>query len=331
MRAITYSQYGPPEVLQLRDIVTPTPKDREVLIRVHAVEVTKTDIELRRFKFAVKWFSLPMRLFWGITKPRRNILGGYFSGEIVAMGKEVTEFSIGDKVFGSTRMMKGAYAEFVTLPADYTLVKKPENMTYAEAAAVPLGGLNALHFMRRATIKPGDKVLINGSGGCIGSYGIRIAKSMGAEVTAIDIGFKEQGLRAFGADHFIDYTQEDFTKSGKNYDVIFDMVPSSSYAACINLLNKGGRYLKGNCRLVDMIRSLFTGWFSDKEVIVAVAAESIEELTTLKEMIEQEKIGSIVDNIYSMEQVVEAHYRVETEQRIGAVVITLNSDSAKKQ
>jgi NADPH:quinone reductase-like Zn-dependent oxidoreductase len=323
MKAITYSNYGPPDVLQIKEVEKPEPKGDEVLIRVRAVEVTKTDVEMRSFRFAVKWFWLPMRIALGVTKPRRQILGAYFSGEVTALGKDITQFTVGDEVFGSAGLRVGAYGEYVALPASCTIVAKPKNMSFADAAAVPLGGLNALHFMRLAKIEAGDKVLINGAGGSIGTHAIQIARSMGAEVTTVDKAIKENMLRTLGADHFIDYMKEDFTTSGRTYDVIFDMVPRSSYAACIRTLNPGGRYLSGNPRLSVMLRSLITTRFSDKTARFAFAAETTAELDTLREMIEDGRIGSIVDKVYPMEQVVEAHRRVETEKRLGAIVITL--------
>jgi NADPH:quinone reductase-like Zn-dependent oxidoreductase len=323
LKAITYSNYGPPGVLELKEVEKPVPKDDEVLIRVRAVEATKSDCEMRSFKFAVKWFWLPLRIAFGVRTPRRKILGGYFSGEVEALGKDVTEFSTGDQVFGAAGLKLGAYGEYVALPAKFTIVAKPGNMTFAESAAVPLGGLNALHFMRLARIQPGDKVLINGAGGSIGAHAVQIAKSMGAEVTAVDSTIKEDLLRRIGADHFIDYTKENFTAMGRTYDVIFDMVAGSSYAASIRALVPNGRYLTANPRLSVMFRSVFTSRFSEKTARFAFAQEAREELLTLRQMIEDEKIGSIVDRVYPMEQAADAHSRVETEQRLGAVVIAI--------
>jgi len=323
MKAITYSRYGPPEVLQLKGVPKPVPKDDEVLIRVRAAEATKADCEMRSFNFAVKWFWLPLRIALGVSKPRRQILGGYFSGEIAALGKDVSNFTAGEQVFGGAGLSLGAYGEYVALPASYTIVAKPNNMSFAEAAAVPLGGLNALHFMRKAMIRPGDKILINGGGGSIGAHAVQIAKSMGAEVTAVDSAIKEAFLARIGADHFIDYTVEDFAASGRTYDVIFDMVPGSLFSGCIRALNPGGRYLSGNPRLSVMFRSVWTNRFTDKSASFAFARETKEELLALKEMIEARKIESIVDRIYPMEQAAEAHRRVETEQRIGAIVIAI--------
>lgn len=324
LKAITYSKYGPPDVLQLKEVEKPVPKDDEVLIRVRAVEATKSDCEMRSFKFAVKWFWLPLRIAFGVRKPRRQILGGYFSGEVEMLGKDVTEFSTGDQVFGAAGLKLGAYGEYVALPASYTIVAKPSNMSFADAAAVPLGGLNALHFMRLARIQARDKVLINGAGGSIGAHGVQIAKSMGAEVTAVDSTIKEDLLRRMGADHFIDYTKENFATMGRTYDVIFDMVAGSPYAASIRALNPNGRYLTANPRLSVMLRSVFTSRFSEKTAKFAFAQEAREELLALRQMIEDGKIGSIVDIVYPMEQAADAHNRVETEQRLGAVVIAID-------
>ena len=323
MKAVVYTNYGSPEVLQLNEVEKPSPADDEILIKVCAAEATKADCELRSFNFAVKWFWLPLRLAMGLRTPRKPILGGYFSGVVESVGKDVSNLKKGDQVFGSAGLRMGAYGEYVCLPAKYTIVHKPKNLNFEEAAAVPLGGLNALHFMRRANIKTGDKVLINGAGGSIGTFAIQIAKSMGAEVTAVDSTIKEEMLGRIGADHFIDYTKEDYTKNGKSYDVIFNMVAQSSYSNCLNSLNPKGRYLMGNPRISDMLRSVLSSKFTDKTALFAFAGEKNEELLTLKEMIEAGTVKPVVDKIYSIDQAAEAHRRVETEQRLGIVVISM--------
>ena len=322
MKAIVYTKYGSPDVLQLKEVEKPTPKDDEVLIKVHASEVTKADCEMRSFNFQVKWFWLPLRVALGLIKPKKQILGGYFAGEVESVGKDVSKFMMRDQIFGATKLRLGAYGEYVCLPAGYTLVPKPYNVSFEEAAAVPLGGLNALHFLRKANIQKGEKVLVNGAGGSIGTFGVQIAKRMGAEVTAVDSTIKEEMLRRIGADHFIDYTKEDFTKCGQSYDVIFSMVAKSSYSKCVKALKPKGRYLMANPRVFDMLRSVLTSKFTDKTAIFAFARETEEELLTLKEMIEEGEIKPIVDQIYSFEQAAEAHRRVETEKRLGTVVIS---------
>ena len=323
MKAIVYTKYGPPDVLHVKEVEKPTPKDDEVLIKVHAAEVTKADCEMRSFNFQVNWFWLPLRIFLGLKKPKKQILGGYFAGEVESVGKEVSKFKKRDQVFGTTKLRLGAYGEYVCLPASYTLAPKPCNLSYEDAAAVPLGGLNALHFLRKANIQNGEKVLINGAGGSIGTFGVQLAKAMGAEVTAVDSTIKEEMLRRIGADHFIDYTKEDFTKYGQKYDVIFSMVAKSYYTECVKALKPKGRYLMANPRISDMLRSVLTSKLTDKKVIFVFAGEKEEELLALKEMIEEGKIKSIVDKVYSYEQAAEAHRRVETEKRLGTVAISV--------
>ncbi len=323
MKAIVYTEYGTPDVLRLKEVAIPTPKDDEVLIKVHAAEATKADCEMRSFKFAVKWFWLPLRIAMGILKPKKQILGGYFAGEVDSVGKDVTKFKKGDQIFGSAKLRFGAYGEYMCLPENYTIVPKPNNVSFEEAAAIPLGGLNALHFLRKANIQDGEKVLVNGAGGSIGTFGVQIAKAMGAEVTAVDSTIKKEMLLQIGADHFFDYTKEDFAKSGQKYDVIFDIVAKSSYTNCIKVLNLKGRYLIANPRISDMLRSILTSMFTDKTAVFIFAEEKEEELLALKRMIEENKIKSTVDKIYSLEQVAEAHRRVETEQRLGVVVISM--------
>ncbi len=331
MRAITFSKYGPPDVLRLSEVEKPSPKDDEVLIRVRAAEATKSDCEMRSFKFSVKWFWLPLRLASGVRSPRRQTLGGYFSGEIESVGRDVAEFSTGDQVFGAAGLRLGAYGEYVALPANYTIVAKPDNMSFTDAAAVPLGGLNALHFLRLAKIRPGEKVLVNGAGGSIGAHAVQIAKSMGAEVTAVDSAIKEDFLRQMGAEYFVDYQKENFATQGRTYDVVFDMVPAKAYTRSIKVLNPNGRYVSANPSLSVMLRSVFTNRFSNKTARVTFAGETRAELTTLKEMIEDGKIKSIVDKVYPMEQAAAAHTRVETEQRLGAIVIRLPNEESLDQ
>jgi len=324
VRAVVYTRYGGPEVLRLTDVPTPVPGDREVLIRVRAVEATKSDCELRSFRYAVKWFWLPLRIALGITRPRRHILGGYLAGEVVSVGGRVTRFAPGDQVYGSAGLRLGGYGEYVALPERAAIAPKPWNMSFTEAAAVPLGGLNALHFMQRARVEPGERVLINGAGGSIGAHAVQIAHSMGAHVTAVDHRIKEDFVRRLGADDFVDYTTDDVTTTGRRFDVILDMVPGSPYRRLIRMLRPGGRYLNGNPRLSVLLRSVPTTRLSDKTVTVAGAPETAEALAILTEMIETQKIKSIVDRVYPMAEAATAHHRVETEQRLGAVVLTID-------
>lgn len=325
MKAVVYTNYGLPEVLELKEVAKPSPNSDEVLIKVRAAEVTKADCELRSFKFPVNWFWLPLRIVMGLRKPKRQILGGYFSGEVESVGKDVSKFKKGDQVFGATKLRMGAYGEYVCLPESYCIVPKPENMSFEEASAVPLGGLNALHFLTLANIQKGEKVLLNGAGGSIGTFGVQLAKAMGAEVTAVDSSIKEEMLRRIGADYFIDYAKEEFVKSGQTYDVILNMVAKGSYSNYINALNPTGRYLMANPRLTDMLRSVFTSRFTNKTALFALAGETKEELLLLKGMIEDEQLSSVVDKIYPMAEADDAHRRVESEQRLGSIVISIGN------
>lgn len=323
MRAIVYKEYGSPDVLHMEEVEKPKLAKNKVLIRVHAVEATKSDCEMRSFNFAVSWFWLPLRIVLGIRKPRNPILGNYFAGVVEATGDDVSKFQKGQNVFGGAGLQMGAYAEYICVADSCTMVTLPGNLSFTEAASVPLGGLNALHYMRKAKIRPGDKVLVNGAGASIGTFAVQIAKAMGAEVTAVDSSIKEAMLRDIGADHFVDYTQQDFTKTGDTYDVIFSMVAQTSYSSCVRSLKPNGRYVMANPKLSDMLRSPISSRFSDRKVMFAFAGEKEEELLELKRMIEAGEIAATVDKIYSMEQAAEAHRRVETEQRLGTVVISM--------
>ncbi len=326
MKAIINNRYGAPDVLQVQDVEKPVPRDDELLIQVRAAEVTKADCEMRSFHFQVKWFWLPLRFAMGLLKPKKKILGFYFAGEVQSVGKDVTKFKPGDQIFGTTKLRMGAYGEYVCLPESYTLVAKPDNISFAAAAAVPLGGLNALHFLTKANIQRGEKILVNGAGGSIGTFGVQIAKAMGAEVTAVDSAIKEEMLRSIGADHFCDYSKEDFTNNEQSYDVIFSMVANTSYSKCVKALNPNGRYVMANPRLSDMLRSVLTSVLTPKKAMFAFANETEEELHALKTMIENGKVEPVVDKIYSFEQAAEAHHRVETEQRLGMVVISCGKE-----
>jgi len=323
MKAITYERYGPPQVLRLAELSTPVPGDDEVLIKVQAAEATKADCEMRSFRFSVRWFWLPLRLALGVRRPRRRVLGAYFAGEVARVGRDVTSFKAGDQVFGTSGLRLGAYGEFIAVPARATIVEKPRNMSFTDAAAVPMGGLNALHFMRLARIRPGDHVLILAAGGSIGAHAVQIAKAMGAEVTGVDHGAKADFLRRLGADHVVDYRTDDALAMAGHYDVVFDMVPGSSLMAAIRALRPGGRYLNGNPRLAVLLGAPFVRRFTSKTATCAFARETRDELLALKGMIEDGAIASIVDRVLPMSEAVEAHRLVESEARLGAIVLAI--------
>jgi len=331
MKAIVWTEYGPPEVLQFREVAKPTPKDNEVLIRIYATTVTAGDCEQRSLKLPI-WQRLPMRAYVGLKRPTRiTILGMELAGEIEAVGQDVKLFREGDQVFAATGFVNmGAYAEYICLPeesAEGALALKPVNMTYEEAAAVPMGGLEALHYLRQGNIQKGQKVIINGAGGTIGTFAVQLAKYFGAHVTAVDSTGKLDMLRSIGADQVIDYTQEDFTKSGESYDFILDVVGKSSFSGSIGSLKQNGRYLIANPGLSQLVRGRWTSMTSSKKVIFGSAHPKIEDLIYLKELIEAGSIKSVIDRRYPLEQTAEAHRYVEKGHKKGSVVITVEHNN----
>jgi NADPH:quinone reductase-like Zn-dependent oxidoreductase len=332
MKAIIWTHYGSADGLQLQEVAPPTPKDNEVLIKVHATTVTAADTEFRRLKLPVL-FSIPLRLYIGFRKPTRiTILGTEFAGEIVSTGKEVTQYQTGDQVFGYTGLGMGTYAEYMCLTEKPSalasvMAKKPANVTYEEAAAVPFGGLEALHSLRKANIQSGQKVLIVGAGGSIGTYAVQLARHHGAQVTAVDKPEKSEMLRAIGADHVIDYTREDFTKSGQTYDVILDTIGKSSFSGSLRSLKENGTYLNANPGLLGTFRKRWISNRSSKRVILWTAGYTTNNLLALKALIEAGTIKAIIDRRYPLEQIAEAHRYVETGHKKGNVVITLERNS----
>jgi NADPH:quinone reductase-like Zn-dependent oxidoreductase len=334
MKAIVWTGYGPPEVLQLREVETPTPKENEVLIRVHAATASTPDSEFRRLKLPL-FFAFFLRLYLGFLKPTRiTILGTEFAGEIVSTGKDVTLYKPGDQVFGYTGLGMGTYAEYLCLsekPSAMASVMghKPVNVTYEEAAALPFGGLEALHSLRQANIQPGQKVLIVGAGGSIGTYSVQLAKHYGAEVTGVDKPGKFEMLRSIGADHVIDYTKEDFTKNGQTYDVILDTINKSTFSRSLRSLNENGTYLNANPGLFGRIRMRWLSKNSNKRVITWTAGYTTQNLLALKELVEAGTIKAVIDRTYPLEQIVESHRYVDSGHKKGNVVITVEHSADK--
>jgi NADPH:quinone reductase-like Zn-dependent oxidoreductase len=328
MKAIVCTKYGPPDVLQLEDVEKPTPKDIDVLIRVHATTVTAGDCGLRGLKFPLLLQPL-VRIGFGFRGPREKILGQELAGEIEAVGKEVTRLRKGDQIFAWTGLSLGAYAQYTCLPEDGVLATKPFNISYEEAAALAVGGLDAVYLLRRANIRIGDKVLINGAGGTIGTFAIQLARYFGAHVTAVDSTEKLGMLRSIGADQVIDYAQEDFTKGRETYDVIFDVIGKSSFSRSVRLLRPHGRYLLGNPGMSQRLRGPWTSRRSSKQVIPwksRTASEYTQDITFLKELIEAGMIQTVIDRCYPLEQTAEAHRYVETGQKKGNVIIIVDQD-----
>jgi NADPH:quinone reductase-like Zn-dependent oxidoreductase len=326
MEAVVCTRYGPPEVLELKEVEKPSPKDEEILVRVRATTVTMGDCEIRRFKMPI-WLWPLARIGFGFRGPRKRILGQELAGDVESVGANVSRFKAGDQVFALTGLRLGAYAEFDCLPAKGLISTKPVNMTYEEAAAMPLGGLHAVHFLRAANLQRGQKVLIIGAGGSIGTVAVQIAKSLGTEVTAVDSEGKLDMLRSIGADKVIDYAKDDFAKSGDSYDVIFDVVGRAPFSNCMRSIKENGFYLMGNPGLSHLLRKSFVS--SRRRVIGGAASYKPEDLALLKDLIESGKVRAVIDREYPLERTAEAHRYVETGQKAGNVVITLGRDGLR--
>lgn len=318
MKAAIYTQYGPPEVLQLQEAIKPSPKDNEILLRIEATAVNSGDLRLRKAD------PFGVRLFFGLLKPKINILGAVFSGEIESIGKDVKLFKAGDQVFGHTDMRFGAYAEYLCLSESGTLALKPNSIKHTEAAVIPFGGTSALHFIKKAAIKPGQKVLINGASGAVGSAAIQLAKYFGATVTGVCSTANIGLVKSLGADNVIDYTTADFTQTGETYDIIFDTVNKIPFSHGIKLLNKNGILILSSAGMQEMLQGLWTSMTSSKKVLTGVISHNAEDMNFLKKLIETNKLEPVIDRIYPLEQIAEAHAYVEKGHKKGNVAITIN-------
>ena len=333
MKAVVYEQYGPPDVLHFKEVEKPTPKDNEVLIKVYATPVNYGDITARNFaNIPPRKFNMPLLLwlpalaFFGLRKPRIHILGSEFAGKVEAIGRDVKLFKEGDPVFGYLGQNMGANAEYLCMPEGGMVALKPANMTYEEASAVPYGGIMALTLLRKVNVQSGQRVLINGASGGIGSVALQLAKYYGAQVTGVCSTPRLEYVRTLGADKVIDYTEEDFTKNGETYDLIFDILGKSSFSRCKDSLTQNGRYLLASFKLdklLQMLRTSIVG--SSKKVICAMASEKPEDLVFLRELAEAGKIKTIIDRCYPLEQTAEAHRYVEEGLKKGHVVITVHA------
>jgi NADPH:quinone reductase-like Zn-dependent oxidoreductase len=322
MKAVLCTRYGPPEVLQLTDIEKPAPGPNDVLIKIQVATVTMGDCELRNLTLPL-WIRVPIRLIFGYGKPRRFIPGMEFSGVVESVGKDVTNFKQGDAVFGSGGMKMGAYAEYICRPGSSVLAIKPPPLNFQDVAPLLVGGINALHFLRKANIQARQKVLVIGGGGSIGVFGVQLAKFYGAEVTAVDATHKLEMLRSIGADHVIDYSKEDFAKRGIKYDVIFDLVYKSSFSRCIRLLKDDGCYLMANTGPRRMLWGLWVSWTSRMRIFFSFARENVKDLNYLAGLIVSGDLKPVIDKTFPIEQVVEAHRYVEKGNKKGNVILTL--------
>jgi NADPH:quinone reductase-like Zn-dependent oxidoreductase len=338
MKAIVYTAYGPPEVLKMKEVEKPIPKDGEILIRIYATPVNYGDITARNFKLITpRKFNMPF-LFWlpakiefGIRKPKKNILGSEFAGVVEATGQKVKRFRKGDQVFGYRGQRFGAYAEYLCMPEDGPVSIKPANMTFEEAAAVPYGALTALNLLRKVPLRSGQKVLINGASGGIGSAAVQLAKHhFGAAVTGVCSTQRVTLVKTLGADKVIDYTKEDFTKSGETYDLIFDILGKSSFSRCKGSLKQDGCYLLASFKMKQLIQMCWTKIAGIRKVICALSTENAADMILLKELIEAGKFKSVIDRTYPLEQADKAHAYVEAGMKKGNVVLTLEQNQTNQ-
>ena len=315
MKAVVYTKYGTPEVLSLAQVAKPEPKDNEVRIRIHATTVTSGDVRLRKADpFAV-------RFFFGLFNPKTPILGHEVAGIVEAVGGKVTRFRIGDRVFGSTGMRSGTYAEYICLPEESAIALTPEQVPHGEAATLTIGALTALHFINAAKLQRGEHILIHGASGSIGTAAVQLAKSRGATVSAVCSTANVELMRSLGADHVIDYKHEDFTKSGNTYDVIFSTVGQTTYTASRHLLNKNGRYVTSEGAASDYWHMLRSSIFGGRKVIGGVASDADQGIEHIRSLIEVGELKAVIDRHYPLQAIVEAHRYVEQGHKKGNVVI----------
>ena len=318
MKAIEVTKYGAPEFLQMTEVEKPSPKENEVLIKIHASAVSSGDARMRRADPFI------IRFIFGFKRPRKPVLGVVVAGEIEAIGKEVTNYKIGDQVFGSSGMKFGAHAEYVSVPEDAVLALKPVNMTFEEAASIPFGATASMHFLRIANIQPGQKVLIYGASGALGTMAVQLAKNYGAELTAVCSTANVELMKSLGADHVIDYTREDFTQNGEKYDVVFDTIGKVPLKQALNSLNEKGYLLLASAGIGTMIGGSVRSLFISKRIVSGVIKETVKDMNFFKQLIEKGSLKAVVDRVYPLEQIAEAHAYVDKGHKKGNVIIAID-------
>ena len=321
MKAAICTKYGETRYIQLADVAKPKPKENQILVKIHASSVTSGDARIRRADPFV------IRLIFGFKRPRKSILGVVVAGEVESVGSKVSKFKVGDKVFGTTGMSFGAHAEYQCVSEEGTLALIPENSSFSEAAAIPFGGTAAIHFLRKGNVRQGQKVLIYGASGALGTMAVQLAKESGAEVTAVCSGKNAELVKSLGADKVIDYTKEDFTKSGIKYDVIFDTVGKSSFSSNLKALTKNGTLLLAAASVGQMLRGAFTSMVGSKKVISGVIKETAEDMQFFKTLMEAGELKAVVDRTYSLDDIAQAHDYVDAGHKRGNVISTMNHAS----
>ncbi len=322
IKAIICEKYGAPDVLQLRDIEKPLPKPHEVLIKIHATTVTSGDCRVRSLNVPLG-FGFMMRLVFGLTKPKQNILGTELAGVVEAVGQGVMAFKRGDAVFAFTDPTMGCYVQYKCLPEDGVLALKPSNLSFVEAAALSFGGTTALAFLHKSKLQRGEKILINGASGSVGSAAVQLAKHFGAEVTAVCSAGNVALMQFLKADHVIDYTKDDFTQNGQTYDVIFDTVGNIPFARAKSSLSKNGRLLAAVATLPEMLAIAWTQLTADKKIVAGPITASAADLRFLAELTEAKEFKPVIDRRYRFEQIVEAHRYVDSGRKKGNVVLVV--------
>ncbi|KAA3657902.1 MAG: NAD(P)-dependent alcohol dehydrogenase [Chloroflexi bacterium] len=319
MKAIVFENYGSPDVLRFKEVEKPTPKDNELLVKIWATTVTAGDYRMRKADPAAA------RLYNGLLRPKKvNVLGFEIAGDVAAVGKDVTRFKVGDSVFAPCGFEFGGYAEYKCFSEDGVIAHKPTNMTYEEAAAVPIGCLTALQFLRSGNIQNAKNVLIYGASGSVGTYAVQLAKYFGAIVTGVCSATNLEMVKSLGADKVIDYTTEDFSQNGKSYDIIFDTVGKSPFSGSVKVLKPNGFYLRAvHMGLSPIIRGIWTSKTSSKQVIGETARATLEDLLFLKELIEAGQLRAVMDRCYPFERIPEAHRYVERGHKKGNVAIIM--------
>ena len=326
MRAVVYDRYGPPDVLRLEDVELPTPRQDELLVKIRATAVTWADCATREAnRRSGLLVTVISRLISGIRRPRQRILGSELAGEVEAVGAAVSEFAVGDEVFATTGFRFGAHAEYTCIQENARIAHKPSGMSFEEAATICDGGLNALWCLRLAGLREGKTILIYGASGAIGTAGVQLAKYFGANVTAVCSTKNLELVRSLGADRVIDYTQEDFTRNGQTYDVIFDAVGKHSFKRSSGSLKQGGSYIATD-GLRNLLLARWTSRIGDKKVIFSIPPRyTKQDVLFLKELVEAGQFRAVIDRCYPLEAVVEAARYVETEQKTGNVVLTVSA------
>jgi NADPH:quinone reductase-like Zn-dependent oxidoreductase len=325
MKAIVYERYGSPDVLQLKEVEMPTPKNNEVLIKTHATTVTSGDWRVRSLNVPVG-FGIIMRLVCGVSRPKQPILGSELAGVIESVGNAVSKFKVGDPVFAFSDAAMGCHVEYKCMAEDGVVALKPSNLTFEEAAALSFGGTTALDFLRRGKLKSGESVLVNGASGAVGTAAVQLARHFGAIVTGVCSSANLELVRSLGASHVIDYTQEDFTQNGEAYDVIVDTVGTAPFSRSKASLKEGGRLLMVLAGLPDMLQAPWVSMTSSKKVIAGPAAVRVEDLRFLAGLAEAGEFKPVIDRRYPFEQIAEAHRYVDTGRKKGNVIITLEHD-----